>query len=174
MMFVEDRTILSPKTSAILCPANGCGILSHGILAEIAEIAGPKLSIESRKIALINGKPREPGDYYITSSYKMSRRRVKSLFHAVIVKYPGDIAGLQSVSKSLRASLQEAVAKKIESIAIPCMAFETSLGLDKRSVARISFTIASEFKSSLIIKFIDTDKEYINEIENFLSRGLKK
>ena len=171
MMFIENRTILSPKTTAILCPANGCGIMSHGILSEIAEIAGPELYPEVKTIALINGSPRDPGDHFMTSAYKMSRRGVKHLFHAVLIKYPGGIAGLQGVSESLRGALQDAVSNGVKSIAIPCMAFETSLGLDKKSVARISVTVAKEFESSLVIWFIDTDKEYINEIENILNRG---
>ncbi len=170
-MFFEDRTILRPRTASILCPANGCGIMSRGVLAEIVEVAGPKLAPDVKKAAIVNGKPREPGGCFVTSAYKMSRRGVKYLFHAVIVKYPGGIAGIQGVSESLRAALREAVARRVESIAIPYMGFEISLGLDKKSVARISVTVAKEFEASLTIRFVDTNKEYIDEIENLLRRG---
>jgi len=171
-MKAELRDITRPLTEAIVCPANGIGVMSRGAARSIAEIAGPDIELEARAISREAGAPLEAGTCYATRPYKLARRGVKRVYHVVTIKYPGGVASLDSVNKGIRAVFDRAVKDKVKSIAIPGLG--TGSGrLDKGSVARMLVPIARNYSHAMEIKFADLDKEFINELD-FLLGGEKQ
>ena len=166
-MKAEVRDITRPLTEAIVCPANGVGSMSRGAAKAILEIAGPEIEVEAKIASKINGKLSEAGESFVTKPYKMSRRGVKRVYHAVTKKYPGEVSTLDSVNKAIRSVFDKAVADGVKSIAIPGLG--TGEGrLDKGSVARMLFSIARNYSHAMDIRFVDIDKEFIHELDSLL------
>ncbi len=162
-MKVELRDITRPLTEAIVCPANGVGTMSRGAAKAILEVAGPEIEVEAKIASKVNGKISEAGTCFVTQPYKLSRRGVKRVYHAVTKKYPGEVSTLDFVNKAIRAVFEKAIADGAKTIAIPGIG--TGSGrLDKGSVARILLPIARNYSSVIEIKFVDIDKEFINEL----------
>ena len=165
----EIRDITRPLTEAVVCSGNCFGLMVRGSAKALKEIAGQEAENEAKLKSYRNGKLIEAGDCFSTRPYKMSRRGVKVIYHAVIKKYPGGITSLDFVTKSIRKVLEMAVSEGIKTIAIPGIG--TGEGrLDKSSVASIMFRIVKDFNHKIEVRFVDTNKEFINEVEQLLSQ----
>lgn len=164
----EVRNIARPLTEAVVCPANGVGVMSKGAAKAILDVAGLEIQEAARDAYRANKKPFEPGTCFATKPYKMSKRGVKRIYHAVTIKYPGDLYTLDSVNKAIRSVLKKAVDDGIKTIAIPGIG--TGSGrLDSTVVAGILLSIARNYSNLIEIRFIDTNKEFINELDRLLA-----
>jgi O-acetyl-ADP-ribose deacetylase (regulator of RNase III) len=159
----EVRDIRRPLTEAIILPANGVGAMSRGAALAIKTIAGNEIETEAKEIIRASGAPLEPGLCFVTGPYKMARRGVKRVYHAVTMKYPGGISTLDIVNKAFRAALNKAIKDGVKTIAVPGLGCGDGR-LDKSSVAGIMVPIARNVSDRIEIRFIDVDKEFIDEL----------
>jgi O-acetyl-ADP-ribose deacetylase len=168
-MKTEVRDITRPLTEAIIVPANGIGSMQRGAARDVLEVAGLELEVESKLRVAENKQPFEPGSFFVTGPYKLARRGVKRIYHAVTIKYPGGNSSLDSVNRCVRLIFQRAIADGIKSIAVPALG--TGQGrLDKSSVARLLVPIARNVCDQIDIRFIDIDKEFVNELGRLLGK----
>lgn len=162
-MEFEKRDIRRPLTEAIIIAANGTGVMSKGAAAAILSVAGPEIEEEAKALVRAYGKPFEPGTCFATGPYKMARRGVKRIYHAVTMQYTGGLATLDFVNKGFRAAIERILKDGVKTVAV------TGLGcgqgrLDKGSVARIMVPIARNVGDRVKIRFTDTDKEFLDEL----------
>lgn len=172
-MKAEIRDITRPLTEAIIIPANGCGYMDRGAAKDIVEVAGAEIQIEAKNASRVwnfsqrKFVPSEPGTCFSTQPFKMARRGVKHVYHAVTMKYPGGVTSLDFVNKAIRAALDRAVKDGVKSVAI-CGIGTGEGRLDRRSIARLMVELTRNVSDLMEIKIADTDKEFINEVGQFL------
>ena len=164
MIEVERRSIVHPRTETIICPATGSGVMPSGVAKDIKRIAGEKLQQEAMALVKSNGKLFDVGSYFCTMPYRLSRRGVKKVYHAVVMPFPGGIGSTDFVFKSVDKILQRALVDGIKSIAIPCL----DCNIDKTSIARITVSAIKIYSGSISIRFVDTDEEFINTVGNLI------
>jgi O-acetyl-ADP-ribose deacetylase (regulator of RNase III) len=141
--------------------------MTRGAAHAVASIAGPELEAEAKKTAKEMGGPLEPGSCFSTSPYKMHRRGVKRIYHAVTMKYPGGISNLEYVAKSFRAALAMVIKDKFKTVAVPALGCGDGR-MDRDAVAGIMTPIARDVCHQISIKFIDTSEESINAFKRIL------
>ena len=147
----------------------------------VREVAGPEIQHEAQAVTFRQSKrgaktpryavvaePLGPGDCFATSAYRLSRRGIQRVYHAVLTPYPGGIASLASVSESIEKSITQAVAEGLPSLAIPAMGVRES-HLDPETVAGIALQAAKGFEHLLEIRFVDTHEEFIRIIKERLT-----
>jgi O-acetyl-ADP-ribose deacetylase len=161
--------ITKPKTEAIVSVANGVGIMGRGVAGAITEYAGPSVSREARELVEKQGRPYEPGEVYVTKSGRLTRRGVKSVYHAVTMKFPGGLTSVHIVNVLMRELLSLAIRKKVASIAFPGLG--TGVGrLDRNAAANVMTQAAKQYDHMIEVKFIDHDPAFIKEVNRLLGR----
>tara|TARA_Y100000310_G_C20677963_1_gene814189 strand:- start:1914 stop:2438 length:525 start_codon:yes stop_codon:yes gene_type:complete len=159
------------KTEVIVNAANGVGIMGRGLAGSIAEHGGPLISGEARELVNKREKPFEPGDVYITGPGLFNKRGVKNIYHAVIMMYPGGFTSVDTINVLIRKTLGMAIENDIKSIAIPSLG--SGLGRLSKSVeANVMLQAARKFDHLINIKIIDSDPDFISEIEKLIGEPL--
>ena len=158
-----------PNFPAMVVPANLDGILSAPLAKQVLEFTGDDLKKAVRNVALSYRGKIDVGDSFITEAFRMRRRGVKKIIHAVITDHPGGFVTLNSVDRSIRSALRQSVENGIDQLAIPGLGIASGR-LDGCSVASIIAPIAREYCNRVEIKIVDDNKEFIDAIKSLLSK----
>lgn len=168
-MEIELGDISTPGTEAIINAANGCGIMGAGVAGAIRKSGGVEIEEAAKLLKQVNGKPFEPGECYVTTSGNLKRRGVKTIYHAVVMKYPGGFTSSDIVSKALRKALDKAIGDRIHSIAVPGLG--TGIGkLDKQIIAGVMYKIILEVDPFIDVVIMDKNVDFINEMKSLYMR----
>jgi O-acetyl-ADP-ribose deacetylase (regulator of RNase III) len=163
-MKAEIRSIVSPRTEAILCPTNGCGILVESAAIEIESIAQETFKKDLREKMYVNFKPTEVGTVFKSEPYKLSRRSVKKIYYGVFSTHPKGLSSLYVVNNIIKKILKLAIKDGIKSIAIPRLeAFK--YGIDESTLISFLVNMAMKYDSKITIKFVDLDDVYIGNVK---------
>lgn len=169
-MKTELRNITRPRSRAILCPANGIGVMARGCLLDLVKVGGADLAREARAVAKVKDQPRKPGTCFVTGPHDLSDRGVKRIYHAVITEYPGGVSSIDYVIHAVRSALETAIKDGMDSIAIASL--ETGdTKLDKTQIAGIVVQIAKEFDHKIKIRCVDKDKEFILAVRRLAGKN---
>lgn len=167
-MQVSVGNICYPKAQALIIPGNTKGAMSRGRAAKIADSGLSGVSKEAKKVASENEI--EIGKCFSTGPGRLNRRGLKKIYHAVIKRLQSDFSSVFSIDKALKSAFIAAIADNMKSITVCAIGIEKG-GLDKRTVARITYEVCKEYDKNIKIKIMDSDKEFINEVNNFLTKG---
>ena len=148
----------------IVNAANGCGIMGAGVAGAINRSSSDFVQEEAREVC--RGNIREPGTVYVTGSGYLKRRGVQSVYHAVVMKFPGSPTSLDFVVAALRNTMSLAVQNGVKSIAIPGLGTGIG-GLDKQQVAQRMAKILQQYEGQIDISVIDRGEEFISEFKKF-------
>ena len=171
MLKAEVGDITKVNTEAIVNAANGIGVLGKGVAGAIRQAAGDIVRDEARSKYKENKFPFEEGTFYTTSAGSLIQQGIKSVYHAVTMKFPGSRSSLSAVEKVLNRILVDAQKNKIKSIAIPGLGTGIG-GLDKTSVANITAIVCRKYSMNLDILIIDIDERFIDAVKkNILVQG---
>lgn len=166
-MQAEVRDIVRPLTESIVLPLVGTGFILRGAASAVLKVAGPELQDFVSEIVEANEQPLDPGYVLAAPPFKMARRGVKRIYFVVTMKYAGGISTYDIVNKGFRTALDRAVKDSIKSLAVPALGCGDGR-LDYGSVARLMVPIARQYGDRLDIKFVDKNKEFIDELGNLL------
>jgi len=161
--FVGDITAV--HADVIVNASNGVGIMGRGVAGAIRSVGGFEIQDEAKKIC--KGKPKEPGECYITGPGKLSENGVKRIYHAVTMKYPGGYTSLDIITKVVNNIFIQLLLDNVESVALTALG--TGIGsLDYYSVARIMVRCAKEYDNIFNIYFVDQNEYFINKVNEIL------
>ena len=165
----EVGDILRPNAESLVIPANTYGVLTDKIAKKVLVQAGDGLANETKAFAQTYKNSIEIGSCFSTQSHKMRRRGLKRIFHAVTTNYPGGIATLDAVNKSVRAAFIQITEQGWKSVTIAALG--TGSGrLDPQSVAGIIVPIAKEYCGSVKVRILDENKEFIDAVNALLKK----
>ena len=102
--------IAYPKSEAMIIPGNTAGLMNRGIALRILKDSLGTVSKEAKKIA----KERElkVGECFKTVPGRLKRRGLKSMYHAVIKRFPNDMTTIKIVSDCLEYTLKQVIKDK--------------------------------------------------------------
>jgi|TARA_Y100000034_G_C6901881_1_gene417367 O-acetyl-ADP-ribose deacetylase (regulator of RNase III) len=168
MILSEVGDITKPKVEAVVNPANGLGIMGRGIAGSLSSFSGNSLPAAARAAVAEHGKPFEAGEVYITKSGRgLKRRGVEWVYHAVTMRFPGGFTSVDIVNKLMREILTKAIWNEIKSIAIPGLG--TGIGrLDSTIAANTMVQVAKKYDHLIIIKFLDHNPIFVDDINKYL------
>lgn len=143
----------------IVNAANGKGPLGKGVAGAIGQAGGLVLRNAVRRICEA-GSFKE-GDCYVSPPGDLADNGIKAVYHAVTMVYPGGPTSLDIVGRTMRATLDAAVAAGVKSIAFPGLG--TGVGqLNPKQVATIMVSIAEAYSDRITVTIIDIDKEFVD------------
>lgn len=155
---VGDITAIG-DVEVIVNAANGKGPMGRGVAGAIGFAGGPELRNAVRRICESNGGYKE-GECYISPPGQLADKKIKAVYHAVTMEYPGSPTSLHIVGQAMRETLNKAVLNGVKSIAFPGLG--TGVGqLSPKAVASIMVSIAESYADRINITIIDLDKEFI-------------
>lgn len=155
---VGDITTMG-DVEVIVNAANGKGPMARGVAGAIGQAGGSELRNAVRRICESNGGYKE-GDCYISPPGDLADRKMKAVYHAVTMEYPGGSTSLHVVGQAMRNTLDKAILNGVKSIAFPGLG--TGVGqLNPKTVASIMVSIAESYADRINITIIDVDKEFI-------------
>ena len=160
--------ICYPKSQALIIPGNTKGTMSRGRAAKIVKSGLTGISKEAKDFTSKNKI--EVGQSFTTGPGRLNRRGLKKIYHAVVKRLQSDFTSIHMLKKSLRSAFRAAIADGMKSIVVCAIGIDHG-GLDKRTVAMITYEICKAYDDSIKIKIIDSNEEFINEVNNFLKKG---
>jgi len=135
MILFIQQDIAEVEADVIVNAANGIGYMGgwlgrwfrdHGVAESLHYASNGSIERRAKKQARKH-RPK-PGEVYITEAHPL---KVKWIFHAVTMRFPGTWTKFHVVEKCLQTIIQEAKNHKIKSIAIPGLGTGTGgLSLD--------------------------------------------
>jgi len=168
-LLAEVRTIVRPLTEGIIIPANGSGLMIYGAAAEVKKVAGDDIEYEAIEVVDQQKTPFKAGDCFKTRPYKLARRGVKWVYHAITTELPRGESDIHTVNKVLY-KVFDAVAKDgLKNVAITGLG--TGVGnVDRSIVASLMVQIGFNYSDKFTIKIVDKNKSFINEVNKFLNK----
>lgn len=150
----------------IVNAANGKGPMGAGVAGAIGQAGGPDLRNDVRRICEARKRPSGQygyvdGECYVSSSGNLSKQGIEKVYHAVTMEYPGSRTSLDTVSRAMRSTLDEAVRNGVKSIAFPALGTGVG-GLNKQQVAAIMTNIAQSYNDRINVTLVDIDGEFIS------------
>ncbi len=154
-----------PKSEALILPANTKGVMSRGLPSRIVKDGLSTISKESKQF-ITNNKV-EMGDCFSTEPGRLKRRGLKRIYHAVIKRLQGDFSSIYIIDKALDNALREVMLDNMKSVAVCGLGIEGG-DLDPTTVARITVEVCSRYDERIEIKIIDSNEEFITEVDNLI------
>jgi O-acetyl-ADP-ribose deacetylase (regulator of RNase III) len=172
-VYVGDITKVE-GIDVIVNAANGLGIMGAGVAGAIARSAGTSSEINGVDFRAIvqsvveKEGPFDVGDVYISDAGLLKRRKVKKIYHAVTMKYPGGKTSLSIIPTLLKKVFDTAIINGETSIAFGGLGCGIG-GLSKSDVAREMAHISEAYNGIIKIEVVDIDQEFIDLFKNNLS-----
>jgi len=161
------KTILGdicyPKSQALVITGNTSGLMTSDTQKKILKTAGKKLLKEIKKIFMI--KKIFIGDYVSTEPCRLKARGVKRIYFPILKRFPSDFISSHIIREAFLNVFRQIIKDQMLSISI-CGISSDIEGLDKKVVANIILSVCEDFNDKIDILIIDSDKEFIDEINN--------
>ena len=160
MINCYKRSIVQPKSETIVIPGNGLGLASNIYQAEIASLCGKDYLLEVRQKSAEARKKSKIGFCFSTNSYRLSRRGIKKIYHAIIQEHPGGLSSIYYVNQTIRLALSDIIKDGYSSVSI-CSFESGETNIGKHSVAISLLSAAKVYSKQLQINFCDQDEEFL-------------
>lgn len=147
---------------SIVNSSNAMGIMNRGVSGAIKKVAGDEVATESKGFCKEHNL--KEGDCFSTEAYKLKKKGIKKIYHAVVMSTPNGRTSLHTISKCMKNILDMAIEDKITSIAFTGLGSGYG-GLVKDSVAATMIGIAQEYNSFINIYFIDVDEVFMKALK---------
>lgn len=157
---ITREKITYPKVECIIIPGCCNGRMKKGIVYEVAKDSLFTVERELKRIA--KEKELKIEDVVKTGSGRLKRRRVQTVYHAMIKRVPNDFVSLDTIANSLRKSLELVIKNKHSKVAICSFGFDE---LENISLANQMFEICDMYKNKIDIKIMDENREFIKQLE---------
>ena len=148
--------------STVVFQTNGVGVVDQNLLDQI-----DKDDIIKKEIATLfklDKKLFQEGNFFITKPGKLEKNSIESIYFAVLTRLPKSVCSFHNITISLNNIFKFAIRKKVKSIAVIDF-YNTSLGIDMDSVARILVTTSRNYCSSnLDILLFATDPSFYESL----------
>lgn len=164
-VYVGDITKVE-NIDAIVNAANGLGIMGAGVAGAIAKSAGTSKEHNGTNIHEIVQKvveqqgPFYAGDVYVSDSGLLKRRGIKFIYHAVTMRYPGELCSIGMIPKLLKKVLDKALDNNLQSIAYGGLGCGIG-SLDPEVVARFMANVSDSYHDKIKITVVDKNPEFI-------------
>jgi O-acetyl-ADP-ribose deacetylase (regulator of RNase III) len=156
---VTQGSITNLSVDAIVNPTNSHGTMEAGVGALIREQGGEEIEAEAKSAA-----PIAIGAALITKAGSLPAKHV---LHTPITKEPDSQPTTEDIRRAARAALIAASARKIASIAMPCMGLESlELGEAIRSVLEELKGHKKDFPETVIL--VDPSEDVTAALEEAL------
>jgi O-acetyl-ADP-ribose deacetylase (regulator of RNase III) len=164
---VGDVTKLR-EVEVIVVASNGVGSLNRGAAGAVGDAGGPALAADVRRVcrqrksSFHPGYGYEAGECFSSKPGDLAKRGVKSVYHAVVAKFPNGPTSTFILQNAIRSAFQMAVRERAASIAVSGM---TGLGIPSEKAAVDIADIAASFADSIEVTICDLDKEFIEHVK---------
>ena len=162
---IINEAITYPKSKTLIIPANTKGWMTRGVSLRVVEDGKQIVAKEARQVALEGNL--EVGDCFYTGSGRLKRRGAQRIYHAVIKRLPSDYTSVDIVGKALEHTLKAVIDDGWESVAICGLGIHEG-DLDKEIVASLTVRICKKYFRKILIKIVDSDKEFIDNIQKYM------
>lgn len=169
MIEIIHDNIEKPKTEVVVIPSDCILSMKSDVAKTLINFSSDRLYKETRKLYLKEKNNLDIGDCFFTEPFRLKRRGVKTICHALLSKYPNSGFTLNEVNSCIKNIMNKTI-NKYDSIAF------TGLGcgygkINKKLIASNMYRILNAYSDNIVIKIIDLDEEFINE---FLELEMKE
>jgi endonuclease III-like uncharacterized protein len=154
-----------PKSEALLIPSNSVGLMSRGQITKIIEDGGPAITKSVKEVT--SSKKWEVGECFVSEVGRLKRRGLKALYHLVIKRFPNDFTSTSIVIEALDKAIKKIINDGWKSLTVCGLGIEPG-DLDISIMAKEIFFVCDKYSSRIAIKIIDSNEEFIKEINKFL------
>lgn len=164
-VYVGDITKVE-NIDAIVNAANGLGIMGAGVAGAIAKSAGTSKEHNGTNIHEIVRQvvdkhgPFKAGDVYVTDAGLLKRRGIKYIYHAVTMKYPGELCSIGLIPRLLQNVLDKAIDDGLQSIAFGGLGCGVGC-LDPEVVAKFMANISDGYFNKIRMTVVDKNPLFV-------------